>query len=165
VVDSQPGIDDVENLTGFTSDRQARAELLRVATELSFVFHDASGWPVGVVMSFLENEGTFYVTATAQRAHVRSLAADPRVTIVISNAGTGLPGRQMLSLRCHAIVHTDRPMIEWFLPRFARKLTASPEAFVALLDSPNRVVVELRPVAVHASHDSRRIPGDGRGGR
>jgi hypothetical protein len=159
----EPGIENVEKLATFTLDEASRSELVRTASELTFVFHNAAGWPTAVVMSFLEHEGTFYVTATSQRAHVRSLAVDPRVSIVISNAGTELLGRQMLSLRCVAIVHTDRETIEWFLPLFTRKLGGKSEAFAALLDSENRVVVELRPVGITASHDSRRMPGDGRG--
>ena len=153
----------VEKLAGVSLDGPARAELVATASELTFVFHNAGGWPTAVVLSFLEHDGTFYVTATKDRAHIRQLAVDPRVSIVISNAGTELLGRQMLSLRCLAYVHTDRPTMEWFLPRFTQKLGGRPEAFAALLDSPNRVVVELRPVGVTASHDSRRMPGDGRG--
>lgn len=160
---AQVGIDNAEELAGLKLTPDARAELFRTASEVTFVFHNAGGWPVGVVMSFLEHEGTFWVTATEDRAHIRNLKTDPRVSIVISNQGTELPGRQMVSLRCVAIVHKDRPTIEWFLPRFTQKLGGKPEAFAALLDSDKRVVVELRPVGVTASHDSRKMPGDGRG--
>ena len=37
--------------------------------------------------------------------------------------------------------------------------------FIRLLDSPKRVVFEVTPTEVSASHDSRKMPGDGRGGR
>jgi general stress protein 26 len=160
---AQLGIDNAEKLAGVKLDTEGKAELLRTASELTFIFNNASGWPTGVVMSFLEHEGTFYVTATSDRNHVKSLASDPRVSITISNQGTTLPGRQMLSLRCVAIVHKDRETLDWFLPRFTTKLGGKSEAFAKLLDSPARVVVELRPVAVTASHDSRKMPGDGRG--
>ena len=38
------------------------------------------------------------------------------------------------------------------------------EAFIKLLDSPKRVIFEFEPVAITASHDSRKLAGDGRGG-
>lgn len=160
---AEVGIDNVEKLTTLKLDGPAKAELLRTASELTFVFTNADGWPTGVVMSFLEHDGTYWVTATADRAHVRRLSGDPRVSIVISNAGTTLPGRQMLSLRCVATVHRDRETLDWFLPRFTAKLGGKSEAFTKLLDSGNRAVIELRPVGVTASHDSRKMPGDGRG--
>ena len=41
---------------------------------------------------------------------------------------------------------------------------ADPAPSARLLDSPKRVVVEVRPVAIAVSHDSRKMPGNGRGG-
>jgi hypothetical protein len=41
---------------------------------------------------------------------------------------------------------------------------ADPAAFARLLDSPKRLVIEVRPVAIAVSHDSRKMPGNGRGG-
>ncbi len=159
------GIDDLEDLRSLRLDPPGRAELLATATECTFVFAAPGGWPAGVVMSFLYHEGTFWLTAVTGRAHADAVGTDPRVTLVITSAGTGLPGRRMLALRGVAVAHRDRATLDWFLPRFAARLApADPAAFARLLDSPNRVVLEVRPVAVAASHDSRRMPGDGRGG-
>ncbi len=159
---------DAEKLQTVRLDAEARQLLLDTATECTFIFASdgAGGWPSGVTVSFLFDNGAFWVTAAADRRHVTSLAKDPRVSVVVSNLGTSLAGRQMLSMRTVAIVHRDRETLEWFLPRFVGKLkTAAPEEFIRLLDSPNRVVIELRPVALAVSHDSRKMPGDGRGGR
>jgi hypothetical protein len=95
---------------------------------------------------------------------VSSLAGDPRVSLVISSKGTGTAGRQMLAIRGVAIVHRSREIKDWFFPIFAQRLApGDPAAMVRLLDSENRVVIEVRQVAVSASHDSRKMPGDGRG--
>ncbi|MDR7303958.1 general stress protein 26 [Haloactinomyces albus] len=116
-------------------------------------------------MSFLHHEGTFWLTAVEDRAHARAVLDDPRVTLVISNAGTGLPGRRMLAVRGVATVHRDEAVKQWFFERFCPRFApADSTAFKRLLDSPKRVVFQVRPVAIPASHDSRKIGGDGRGG-
>lgn len=159
------GVDDLEDLSSLRLDGDSRAELLRAATECTFVFRSEAGWPAGVVMSYLPHDSSYWLTAAAGRAHARALAVDPRVTLVITNAGTDLPGRQMLAIRGVAVVHRDEETKRWFYPAFATRLARlNPAAFVRLLDSDNRVIIEVRPVAVSASHDSRRMPGDGRGG-
>jgi hypothetical protein len=159
------GIDDLEDLRALRLDEQGRQELLQTATECVFTFANPDGWPSGVVMSFLYAEDRLWLTAVAGRAHAEAIRHDPRVTVVVSNAGTSLPGRRMIALRGVAFLHADEQTKRWFLPRFARKLApADPDAFARLLDSPHRVIVEVRPVQVTASHDSRKMPGDGRGG-
>lgn len=159
------GVDDLEDLRSLRMDDDGRTELLRVATECVFVFSEPGGWPGGVVMSFLFEEGKFWLTAVAGRTHAEALRLDPRVTVVVSSQGTPLQGRRMVAVRGVAVVHTDRATKEWFLPRFAAKVgAAASEEFVRLLDSPKRVVFEVTPVRIAASHDSRKMPGDGRGG-
>ncbi|MFF5986789.1 pyridoxamine 5'-phosphate oxidase family protein [Prauserella flavalba] len=158
------GVDDLEAMQGARLARGGQAELLDAQTECTFVFAGEHGWPGGVVMSYVEVEGTFWLTAVEGRAHTKALARDPRVTLVVSNAGTGLEGRRMLAIRGVATVHRDAETKRWFFERFtARHQPDAREAFTRVLDSPNRVVFEVRPVAVAASHDSRRIEGNGRG--
>jgi general stress protein 26 len=162
---SKLGVDNLENVKTVTLEADDRAALLARATECMVVFSAATGWPTGIVMSFLHSEGTFWLTATDDRAQVTALAADPRMSIVVTNAGTGTVGRQMISFRGVGIVHRDRETLDWFLPRFTKKLSPhGAEEFARLLDSPKRVVIEVKTVAVSASHDSRKMPGDGRGG-
>jgi hypothetical protein len=159
------GIDDLEDLRSLRMDGHARAELLSTATECTFVFAGPDGWPSGVVMSFLFAEGRFWLTAVRGRPHAEALARDGRVCVVVTSQGTTLPGRRMVAVRGTAVVHDDRATKDWFLPRFAAKVgAAKPDEFVRLLDSPKRVVFEVTPVEVSASHDSRKMPGDGRGG-
>ena len=112
------------------------------------------------------SDGHFWFATVEGRRQVRGSTPIPRVAVVVSNTGTDLPGRRMVALRGEAVVHRDRevvrPTIEWLAPRLAPD---DPAAFVRLLDSPNRVVIEVVPTRVTASHDSTRLAGDGRGGR
>ena len=160
------GIDDLEDLRSLRLSLNERGELLDTATECVFVHSGPDGWPAGVVMSFLFAEDKFWLTAVAGRSHAEALKTEPRVTIVVSSQGTALPGRRMVAIRGTAIVHDDRETKDWFLPRFAAKVKAAdPAEFIRLLDSPKRLVFEVTPVKVAASHDSRKMPGDGRGGK
>ncbi len=158
------GVDDLEQLKGTHLDKADQAELLASQTECTFVFSNDEGWPSGVVMSFIVVDGTFWLTVVEGRAHVRALAADQRVSIVVSSAGSGLPGRRMLSVRGEATVHRDDATKQWFLDQFTSRLQPEdPVAWRRLLDSPKRVVFEVRPTAIAVSHDQRKIAGNGRG--
>jgi hypothetical protein len=158
------GIDDLEQLKGTHLDRSDQAELLTAQTECTFVFAGAESWPCGVVMSFFVDDGTFWLTAVEGRPQVKALDADPRCSIIVSSAGSGLPARRMLSVRCEGTVHRDDTTKQWFLDQFTTRLQPQdPVAWRKLLDSPNRVVFEARPVSVLVSHDQRTIAGNGRG--
>lgn len=164
---AQAGVDDNEDLSGVHLGDEDRHELMTVQTECTVIFAHAvkGGWPSGVVMSFMEADGALWLTSAETRAQVKGIEADPRMSIVISNAGTALEGRRMLAMRGHGAVHRDAATKAWFYPRFAARLApGDPAAFERLLDSPKRVIIEFRPTAVSASHDSRKMAGDGRGG-
>jgi general stress protein 26 len=162
---ARTGQDDLEDLRGLRLGKDGQAELLDAQTECTFIFTNQDGWVSGVVMTYLQYDGSFWVTAVDGRVHVRGVEKDPRVSMVISNAGTGLAGRRMVSLRGTAIIHRDAEMKAAILDRFAhRHQPEDPEAFVRLLDSPHRVVIQFHPTAVAVSHDSTRMPGNGRGG-
>lgn len=161
---ARTGTDNLEDLKPLKLDPEARARLLETQTECTFIFAAASGWPRGVIMSFMHEKDSFWFTATTDRTHVSSLAGDPRVSLVISSTGTETTGRQMLAIRGVALVHKGREIKDWFFPKFAQRLAPKdPGSFIRLLDSENRVVIEVRQVAVSASHDSRKMAGDGRG--
>ncbi|MFD1210825.1 pyridoxamine 5'-phosphate oxidase family protein [Arthrobacter sp. GCM10027362] len=162
---AKTGVENLEDLRGLGLGTDGRAELIQTQSECTFVFTNEDGWASGVVMTYIQLDGSFWVTAVEGRGHVRGVEKDPRVSMVISNAGTGLPGRRMLSMRGTAIIHRDAATKERFLAAFAaRHQPEDPESFVRLLDSANRVVIQFHPTAVAVSHDSTRMPGNGRGG-
>jgi hypothetical protein len=160
------GIDDVDDLSGVTLLAKDRQELFAKQSECTFIFNRPGGWPSGVVMSYVYHEDCLWIASVIDRPQVANLAQDPRVTVVISNAGTDTPGRQMIAVRGVAIIH--EPGSETFETMLhtigARLQPADPMAFVRLLNTPKRRVIQVVPAGISSSHDSRRMPGDGRGG-
>ncbi|TCK27078.1 nitroimidazol reductase NimA-like FMN-containing flavoprotein (pyridoxamine 5'-phosphate oxidase superfamily) [Pseudonocardia endophytica] len=141
------------------------AELADAAPECTLVFVDDDGWPGGVTMSHLFHEGRFWLTSVRGRAQVRAVERDERVGLVVSSAGSPLPGRRMVRVRGRAVVLDDRATRDAILPLISARLQPSdPDRMLALLDSPRRVLIRVDPVACPQSHDSRRVAGDGRGG-
>lgn len=162
----KPGSSDIEDLRGLRMGDGSQAELLAAQTESTVIFHNEDGWPSGVVMTYLQLEDCFWFTAVERRGHVRGIEKDPRVSVVISNAGTELPGRRMLSIRGTAVIHRDTETKHRMLSAFAKRHQPNdPASFLRLLDSPNRVVLQIYPTAVAVSHDSTKMAGDGRGGK
>jgi hypothetical protein len=158
------GVDDLENLKGTHLDKADQGELLSAQTECTFIFSDENGHPCGVVMSFFEQDGVFWLTAVEGRHQVKGLDRDPHCSIVVSSAGSGLPGRRMLSIRGEGTVHRDDETKQWFLDQFTTRLQPTdPVSWRKLLDSPKRVVFEVRVASILASHDQRKIAGNGRG--
>jgi general stress protein 26 len=153
------------SLSGASLTAEALAVLLRDQQQCVVSFHDASGWPRGVVMSFLFARERFWLSAVEGRMHVEGLRNDPRLSVVVNNLGTDTVGRQMIAQRGHAVLHQDRETLEWFYPLFAARLVPhAPQPFARHLDTPNRVVIEVVPEGRPLTHDSRRLAGDGRGG-
>lgn len=157
--------EDIEDLSGARLAGRARAELFATQTEcvLSFL---QDGVPTAVVLSYqVDEDDHFWFTTVEGRRQVRGIESDPRVAVVVSGAGTGLPGRRMVALRGRARVHRDRDVVMDRVRRLAPRLApGDTDAFVRLLDSPGRLVIEVVPTGVTASHDSTRLAGDGRGG-
>jgi nitroimidazol reductase NimA-like FMN-containing flavoprotein (pyridoxamine 5'-phosphate oxidase superfamily) len=166
LVVGQLGIDDLDDLRQARLEAAGIDELLETATEGVLVFAaEKDGWPQGVVVSFVRADGSLWLTAVEGRGHARALMRDRRATFVVSSSGTHLSGRRMVSLRCEAEVHPDAETRRRILPLLAARLApADPEAMIRLLDTSGRIVIELAHPRAVVSHDSRRIPGDGRGG-
>ena len=159
------GKDDLEDLSRARLDGESQRDLLAAQTECTFVFRGSDGAPTGTVLSFAHHEGSLWFTSVRGRVHVRAIERDPEVSVVVSSTGSGLPGRRMLSLRGVASVHADAEAMAPVLGVLAARLAPGGEdAFIALLSSPNRIVIEVRPTRVVISHDSRKIHGNGRGG-
>lgn len=156
---------DLEDLSRLKLTSQEQAELLEKQTECSVIFLGKDGWPRGVIMSFMFVDDCFWLTAVDGRIQTVAIENDPRVSIMVSGKGTDMGGRQMFSVRGKASVHRDQETKSWFFPRFAQRLAPDdPESFIRLLDSDHRVIFKVEVVSVTASHDSRKMPGDGRGG-
>ncbi|MBM7365855.1 pyridoxamine 5'-phosphate oxidase family protein [Gordonia hydrophobica] len=162
---SRPGSTDIERLAHARLTAEAASALLAEQTECTFCFLDRDGAPAAVVLSFAVDDGRFWFTSVDGRVQVRGVQRDPRVSIVVSGTGTGARGRQMLAVKGHATVHRDIAGLGDKLDLLAMRLAPThPEKFIDLLTSPRRLLIEVTPSETVASHDSRRLAGDGRGG-
>ena len=141
---------DWEDVRAYTLDEAAEQELLERQTECTFIWVGKDGHPMGVVMNYMFRRGSFWLTATEQRPRIAAVRRDPRVSISITSKGSGITPSRSLSYKCLGTVHDDDETRSWFVPEFARVLRPESEqsaaSFAAHLDSPGRVVLELRPL-------------------
>lgn len=137
--------DDV-TMYGLTPQKQER--LLLAQNELTFIWTTKEGHGMGVTMSYIWRHGRIWCTATEQRARMKALARDPRCCVVISTTGIDDDASQTITFKGHAILHKDQATKDWFYPDFARHAKSpapTPEAFVAFLDTPARIIIEVVP--------------------
>ena len=59
-----------EDVTVYDLDASAEEELLISHNECTFMWANKEGWPVGVIMSYIWRKGSFWLTASAQRARM-----------------------------------------------------------------------------------------------
>ena len=139
-----------EDVTGYTLEADAEAELLRRQKECVFMWSNREGWPVGVVMSYVWRDGRFWLTASGQRLRIAAVRRDPRVSIAVSSAGTGITASQAITYKGICTVHDDAETKAWFYPALVDVIRAGESEeykryYVTVLDSPRRVVLEVQP--------------------
>lgn len=142
-------IDNYEDVTGYTLDGSTEEDLLRAQNELTFVWSNKEGWPVGVIMSFVFRDGKFWCTASAQRKRVAAVRRDPRVCVVVTSKGSSLGANKAVTYKGRCAVRDDAAVKEWFYPALARAINpGDPDRagrFAKFLDSPRRVILEITP--------------------
>ncbi len=138
-----------EEVSSYTLDDDVLQQLLHEQNELTFIWGTQDGWPVGVHMSYVFRDGSFWVTSTTQRPRMRAIARDPRVSVAVSGAGTSLGPARTATAKGRVRIHDDAATKAWFYPEVARRIIpgAPPvaRAFADLLDSERRVVIEVVP--------------------
>ena len=158
---------DFEDLSAYGLDPEREAELLRTQTECTFIWSTRDGFPVGVVMSFIFHEGSFWLTSATHRARVRAVRRDPRVSIVVSSTGSALPPGSAVTYKGTCRVHEDDARKQWFYNELAMARYADDEeyrrVFLERIDSPGRVILEVVPEA-RIAHDGTKMHGAGRAG-
>ncbi|MGI9578100.1 MAG: pyridoxamine 5'-phosphate oxidase family protein [Microthrixaceae bacterium] len=140
---------DFEDVSGFALSEDQERVLYAKQTECTFMWTNSAGEPVGVIMNYVAHDGSFWLTATRQRARVAAIERDPRVAIAISSRGTDIGVSQSVTHKGIATVHDDQATKGWFYPALAATVRPDSEseqqAFVEHLDSPSRVVIEVQP--------------------
>jgi general stress protein 26 len=139
---------DYEKVSIYRLDEATQEKLLSTHRECVFNWSTRDGWPMGVIMSYLWQDGRFWLTAGAHRHRISAVRRDPRVSIVVTSTGTELGGGKTVTAKGRCVVHEDRETKDWFYQAFANHLNPDPKAsadFQKMLDSPLRVVLEVIP--------------------
>ena len=143
--------DNYEDVSVYSLNDEREAELLSAQTECTFMWTASNGDPVGVIMNFVAHDGRFWLTCTRRRKRVPAIERRPRVAVAISSRGTDIGISQAVTYKGTATVHEDEQTKAWFYPVLAAKVRPNDSikqaAFVAHLDSPGRVVIEIVPDA------------------
>ena len=138
-----------EDVTIYRLSPEREQELLHKQIECSFVWTNREGHGMGVIMNYVARDGSIWLTATSQRPRIKALKRDPRATVVISSMGTDMgPGKQ-ITYKGRVVLHEDQATKDWFYPALADIISPypapTPEAAIAYLDTPLRVIIELIP--------------------
>lgn len=145
---SHKQVENYDDVTMYGMTAENREALLGKQNELTFIWTNKAGHGIGVTMSYIWRNGSIWCTATEQRPRIKALKRDPRCSVVISSMGTGTDISQSITFKGNAILHQDQATKDWFYPDFARHANSpapTPEAFVAFLDTPARVIIEVVP--------------------
>jgi nitroimidazol reductase NimA-like FMN-containing flavoprotein (pyridoxamine 5'-phosphate oxidase superfamily) len=142
-------IDDYEDVSVYTLDDATELEMLAAQNELTFVWSNKEGWPVGVIMSYVFQNGRFWCTASSQRKRVAAVRRDPRVCVVVTSKGSRLGANKAVTYKGLCTVRADAETKAWFYPALAAAINPDDperaERFARFLDSPRRVIFEIRP--------------------
>ncbi|MFM2073127.1 MAG: hypothetical protein RLZZ623_3391 [Actinomycetota bacterium] len=147
----EPGtyVDSYEDVSKFSLAEEREHVLLNTQTECCFMWTTSDGDPVGVIMNFVYREGRFWLTCTRRRKRVPAIERRPRVAIAVSSRGTDIGISQAITYKGAAIVRDDEDTKAWMYRALAERVRPGDldkqDAFVAHLDSPGRVVIEIVP--------------------
>jgi general stress protein 26 len=145
----KPFVDSYEDVSMFALADQSEQTLLDTQTECCFMWSTSAGDPVGVIMNFVHHDGRFWLTCTRRRKRVPAIEARPRVAVAISSRGTDIGISQAVTYKGTAIVRDDDAIKSWMYRALAERVrpgdTTKQDAFVAHLESPGRVVIEIVP--------------------
>lgn len=138
-----------DDVTEYTLDQDVLEEILRKQIECTFIWCPKDHWAVGVLMTYIWKDGSFWVSATRQRKRIAAIKRDPRVSIVVSSHGTDLGPAKGITAKGRAIIHDDQATKDWFYPACAAANIPTPgklqDAFAQMMDTERRVVIEVVP--------------------
>lgn len=143
-------IKNYEDVTKYGLDPADEARMIDEQDECTFCWVTADGSAMAVIMSYLEKDGRFWLTASSQRKRIPALRRDPRCCIVVTSTGSKMGTGKTVTYKGVATIHDDRETKDWFYQALAERLRweRGPEAvalFAKFLDSPRRVIIEVTP--------------------
>lgn len=138
-----------EDVRGYPIDPDVETKILTSQNEATLAWTRRDGWPVGAIMSYVWRDGAFWLTASSQRPRVAAIRRDDRVSVVVSSVGTSLGPAKAITYKGRCVIREDRATKDWFYPALAAAILPGDErtqrAFVRMLDSPRRVILEVTP--------------------
>ena len=138
-----------EDVTVYGLDDDVEERLLLEHNECTFIWSNKEGWPVGVIMSYVWRHGSFWLTASSQRARIAAVRRDPRVCVVVTSTGSPLPRNKTVTWKGTCTLHDDQATKDWFYPELSAALNRDDpvraKAFQSFLDSPRRVILQVAP--------------------
>jgi hypothetical protein len=143
-------ITNYEDVTVYGLDAERETRLVAEQNECTFGWVTRDGSPMAAIMSYLEHDGRFWMTASGQRARIAALRRDPRCVVTITSPGTSLGPGKTVTYKGIATIHDDDETKAWFYPALAERLMgrwgeARVHEFARMLDSPRRVVIAVAP--------------------
>ncbi len=133
------------------SDEQIN-ELLTRAPECVLMWGTKDHWPVGVVHSFVWQDGKIWVTFAAHRHRAAAIRRDPRVSVTVSGRTSDDPLCPLgaLTVKGTGEYQEDHEVKHAFYRALAKKINPTDKEaednFYSLLDSPLRLVLAITPV-------------------
>jgi len=157
-------IKNYEDVTKYGLDEADELKMIEQQNECVFCWTTADGSSMAVIMSYLEYDGKFWLTASRQRKRIPAIRRDPRVCIVITSTGAPMGTGKTVTYKGIATLHDDRPTKEWFYQALAERLRADrgPDAvklFAKFLDSPRRIVISVEK-GLRVGYDGAKMGAD-----
>jgi hypothetical protein len=138
-----------DDVTDYSLDQDLLEEILQKQIECTFIWGPKDHWAVGVLMTYIWKDGSFWVSATSQRKRIPAIKRDPRVSIVVSSHGTDLGPAKGITAKGRAIIHDDQETKDWFYPACAAVNIPTAgklqDAFTQMMDTERRLVIEVVP--------------------
>ena len=115
-------IDNYEDVYVFSLDSGREQLLHDKQTECVFMWTNSSGDPIGVVMNYVEKNGSFWLTCTRRRKRVPALEKRPRASVAVSSRGTEIGISQAVTYRGDVKIYDDQTTSDWFYRALAEKV-------------------------------------------
>ncbi|MEY2628074.1 MAG: hypothetical protein RJB08_1833 [Actinomycetota bacterium] len=142
-------ITNYEDVTVYGLDTDTEDLMHEQQKELTFCWTTKDGSPMASILSYFREDGKFWMTSAAHRKRVPAIRRDPRVALVITSTGQPMGGGRTVTYKGTARVLDDRATKDWFYQALAERLYAGNDARVAefakMLDSPDRIIIEVTP--------------------